>query len=187
MDAYQAGGELAELLDRARAQVGAMQAPTPPSMLEDPHAIGVGTAGDGLVRAQMDADGRLVGLLLDERSTSLPRHELQQEIIEAVNAAWASAPGADPAEAAVSAADRRLLLSAAWPGRPHVRLPAGLEGCPRHGDHRRPPRRGPAAHRGSYVELLYEGPLDGTGTWRDLGWTEDPFGEFDAHDEWRPA
>ncbi|MGC4877603.1 hypothetical protein ACLQ26_15280 [Micromonospora sp. DT43] len=44
-----------------------------------------------------------------------------------------------------------------------------------------------ATHRGSYVELLYEGPLDGTGTWRDLGWTEDPFGEFDAHDEWRPA
>lgn len=111
MDAYQAGAELAELLDRARAQVGAMQAPTPPSMLNDPDAIGVGTAADGLVRAQMDADGRLVGLLLDERTTSLPRHELQQEVIEAVNAAWASVRGANSAEAAVSAADPAQLAA----------------------------------------------------------------------------
>ena len=44
-----------------------------------------------------------------------------------------------------------------------------------------------ATHRSSYIELLYDGPLDGTGTWRDFGWVEDPFGEFDAHDQWRPA
>ncbi|SDF43714.1 hypothetical protein SAMN05216553_101635 [Lentzea fradiae] len=36
--------------------------------------------------------------------------------------------------------------------------------------------------RGSYLEIVYDGPLDGSGTWRDLGWLQDDFGEFDAHD-----
>ena len=39
--------------------------------------------------------------------------------------------------------------------------------------------------RGSYVELVYAGPLDGSGTWRDLGWLQDDFGEFDGHDYYR--
>ncbi|MGK5555559.1 hypothetical protein ACSNOI_28470 [Actinomadura kijaniata] len=39
-----------------------------------------------------------------------------------------------------------------------------------------------AGHRGSYLALVYRGPLDGTGTWRNEGWIEDVFGEFDAHD-----
>lgn len=30
--------------------------------------------------------------------------------------------------------------------------------------------------RGSYLEIVYDGPLDGSGTWRDLGWLQD-----DAH------
>ncbi|MGW4845763.1 hypothetical protein [Nocardia brasiliensis] len=37
---------------------------------------------------------------------------------------------------------------------------------------------------GSYLEIVYEGPLDGSGTWRDLGWFEDGFGEFEAHDRY---
>ncbi|QIS04237.1 hypothetical protein F5X71_19565 [Nocardia brasiliensis] len=37
---------------------------------------------------------------------------------------------------------------------------------------------------GSYLEIVYEGPLDGSGTWRDLGWFEDDFGEFEAYDEY---
>ncbi|MGW6421346.1 hypothetical protein ACWF82_01600 [Nocardia sp. NPDC055053] len=35
---------------------------------------------------------------------------------------------------------------------------------------------------GSYLEIEYEGPLDGSGTWRDLGWLQDDFGEFEAYD-----
>lgn len=38
--------------------------------------------------------------------------------------------------------------------------------------------------RGSYLEIVYDGPLDGTGTWRDLGWLQDDFGEFEAHDHY---
>lgn len=37
---------------------------------------------------------------------------------------------------------------------------------------------------GSYLEIVYEGPLDGSGTWRDLGWFEDGFGEFEAYDQY---
>ncbi|MGK8524311.1 hypothetical protein ACRS6B_23405 [Nocardia asteroides] len=37
---------------------------------------------------------------------------------------------------------------------------------------------------GSYLEIVYEGPLDGSGTWRDLGWLRDDFGEFEAHDRY---
>jgi len=37
---------------------------------------------------------------------------------------------------------------------------------------------------GSYLELVYDGPLDGGGTWRDLGWLQDDFGEFEAHDRY---
>lgn len=37
---------------------------------------------------------------------------------------------------------------------------------------------------GSYLEIVYEGPLDGSGTWRDLGWLQDDFGEFDAYDHY---
>ncbi|MFI0373049.1 hypothetical protein ACH35V_34755 [Actinomadura sp. 1N219] len=37
---------------------------------------------------------------------------------------------------------------------------------------------------GSYLEIVYEGPFDGSGTWRDLGWLQDDFGEFDAHDHY---
>ncbi|GAB7045943.1 YbaB/EbfC family nucleoid-associated protein [Catenuloplanes indicus] len=103
--------DLAELLERARAQVAAAQPPVPRPALDDPHATGVGMAADGLIRAQMGADGRLVGLSLDERTASLPRHELQQEIIEAVNAAWASLRGAGEAEAAVSAIDPAALAA----------------------------------------------------------------------------
>ncbi|MDX8141665.1 hypothetical protein SK854_06050 [Lentzea sp. BCCO 10_0061] len=39
-------------------------------------------------------------------------------------------------------------------------------------------------HRGSYLEIVYDGPLDGSGTWRDLGWLQDDFGEYDAHDRY---
>lgn len=38
--------------------------------------------------------------------------------------------------------------------------------------------------RGSYLELVHEGPLNGEGTWRDLGWLQDDFGEFEAHDHY---
>ena len=37
---------------------------------------------------------------------------------------------------------------------------------------------------GSYLEIVYDGPLDGTGTWRDEGWLQDDFGEFAAHDHY---
>ncbi|CAM4484363.1 hypothetical protein NONI108955_33900 [Nocardia ninae] len=37
---------------------------------------------------------------------------------------------------------------------------------------------------GSYLEIVYEGPLDGSGTWRDLGWLRDDFGEFEAYDHY---
>ncbi|GAB7040381.1 MULTISPECIES: hypothetical protein [Catenuloplanes] len=111
MSADRAGIDLAELLERARAQVAAAAPPKPPSMLDDPHAVGVGLTADGQVRAQMAADGRLVGLLLDDRTASMSRHELQQEIIEAVNAAWASLRGANAAEASVSAADPAQLAA----------------------------------------------------------------------------
>ncbi|BDU00107.1 hypothetical protein [Nocardia sputorum] len=37
---------------------------------------------------------------------------------------------------------------------------------------------------GSYLEIVYAGPLDGTGTWRDLGWLQDDFGEFETHDHY---
>ncbi|QBS39432.1 hypothetical protein [Nocardia sp. CS682] len=37
---------------------------------------------------------------------------------------------------------------------------------------------------GSYLEIVYEGPLDGSGTWRDLGWLRDDFGEFEAYDRY---
>ncbi|OLF12788.1 hypothetical protein BLA60_05830 [Actinophytocola xinjiangensis] len=36
---------------------------------------------------------------------------------------------------------------------------------------------------GSYLELVHEGPLDG-GTWREVGWLQDDFGEFAAHDRY---
>ncbi|MFI6517878.1 hypothetical protein ACIBF1_20140 [Spirillospora sp. NPDC050679] len=36
----------------------------------------------------------------------------------------------------------------------------------------------------SYLEIVYEGPLDGSGSWRDLGWLHDGFGEFDAYDRY---
>jgi len=39
-------------------------------------------------------------------------------------------------------------------------------------------------HPGSYLEIVYEGPLDGSGTWRDLGWLHDGFGEFEAYDRY---
>jgi hypothetical protein len=38
--------------------------------------------------------------------------------------------------------------------------------------------------RGSFLELVYEGALDGSGTWRDLGWLSDDLGEFEAHDRY---
>ncbi|WUH97094.1 hypothetical protein OHR68_26590 [Spirillospora sp. NBC_00431] len=37
---------------------------------------------------------------------------------------------------------------------------------------------------GSYLEIVYEGPFDGSGTWRDLGWLQDGFGEFEGHDHY---
>lgn len=37
---------------------------------------------------------------------------------------------------------------------------------------------------GSFLEIVYEGPLDGTGTWRDLGWLQDDFGEFEEYDRY---
>ncbi|TDD37684.1 hypothetical protein E1287_07855 [Actinomadura sp. KC06] len=37
---------------------------------------------------------------------------------------------------------------------------------------------------GSYLGIVYEGPFDGSGTWRDMGWLQDDFGEFDAHDHY---
>ncbi|WP_280426101.1 hypothetical protein [Nocardia carnea] len=37
---------------------------------------------------------------------------------------------------------------------------------------------------GSYLEIVYEGPADGSGTWRDLGWLQDDFGEFAAYDRY---
>ncbi|WP_067823191.1 hypothetical protein [Actinomadura kijaniata] len=41
-----------------------------------------------------------------------------------------------------------------------------------------------AGHRGSYLVLVHQGPLDGTGTWRNEGWIEDGFGEFDAYERY---
>jgi hypothetical protein len=37
---------------------------------------------------------------------------------------------------------------------------------------------------GSYLVLVYEGALDGSGTWRDLGWLADDLGEFEARDRY---
>ncbi|MEV6561598.1 hypothetical protein AB0M22_38175 [Nocardia sp. NPDC051756] len=39
-------------------------------------------------------------------------------------------------------------------------------------------------HSGSFLEIVYEGALDGSGTWRDLGWLQDDFGEFEAYDRY---
>jgi hypothetical protein len=44
-----------------------------------------------------------------------------------------------------------------------------------------------AEHEGSYIWLTYEGPLEGGGTWRDHGWFEDGFGEYEGHDRWGPT
>ncbi|MCM6774109.1 hypothetical protein NDR87_11560 [Nocardia sp. CDC159] len=37
---------------------------------------------------------------------------------------------------------------------------------------------------GSFLSIAYEGPLDGSGTWRDLGWLQDDFGEFESYDRY---
>ncbi|ALG08318.1 hypothetical protein [Kibdelosporangium phytohabitans] len=37
---------------------------------------------------------------------------------------------------------------------------------------------------GSFLLLVYDGELDGSGTWRNEGWLEDVFGEFEAHDHY---
>ncbi|KAA8883889.1 hypothetical protein F3087_37190 [Nocardia colli] len=37
---------------------------------------------------------------------------------------------------------------------------------------------------GSYLEIVYEGPFDGSGTWRDLGWLQDDLGEFEGYDSY---
>ncbi|GAB7040385.1 MULTISPECIES: hypothetical protein [Catenuloplanes] len=41
-----------------------------------------------------------------------------------------------------------------------------------------------AEHDGSYIELELDGRLDGSGTWRDLGWLEDEYGEYESYDRW---
>ncbi|MGH3241358.1 MAG: hypothetical protein ACRDNL_13345 [Spirillospora sp.] len=37
---------------------------------------------------------------------------------------------------------------------------------------------------GSFLEIVYEGPFDGSGTWRDEGWLQDDLGEFEGHDHY---
>lgn len=37
---------------------------------------------------------------------------------------------------------------------------------------------------GSFLEIVYEGALDGSGTWRDLGWLQDDLGEFEGYDSY---
>ncbi|MFC9432169.1 hypothetical protein [Nocardia sp. NPDC057030] len=37
---------------------------------------------------------------------------------------------------------------------------------------------------GSFLEIVYDGALDGSGTWRALGWLPDDLGEFEAHDRY---
>ncbi|WP_162907583.1 YbaB/EbfC family nucleoid-associated protein [Allorhizocola rhizosphaerae] len=72
---------------------------------EDPRTEGEGESQDGLVRAVMGPDGRLMQLELDERSTHISRSELQRSIIEAVNDAWAMGRGADADDSAVANID----------------------------------------------------------------------------------
>ncbi|MGI5171216.1 hypothetical protein ACQEU3_43385 [Spirillospora sp. CA-253888] len=36
----------------------------------------------------------------------------------------------------------------------------------------------------SYLGIVYEGPFDGSGAWRDMGWLQDDFGEFEGYDRY---
>jgi hypothetical protein len=69
----------------------------------------MGSDSQGLVKAKLGADGRLTELVLDDRTSVIPRAELQRAIIEAVNAAWAIGRGADPQEAAAANIDPEAL------------------------------------------------------------------------------
>jgi hypothetical protein len=103
------GLDLAALLEQARTQVEAMRPAPATSSTDEPRVGGAGAAADGSIRAAMASDGRLVELSLDDRTSSMPRHELEREVMAAVNAAWASLHGADEAEAAAASIDPAVL------------------------------------------------------------------------------
>lgn len=106
-----AGRELAELMEATRNQLEALRPEQARLQAEgqDPRTDGTGSDSEGLVKAKMSADGRLAELVLDDRTSVLPRLDLQRAIVEAVNAAWASSRGADPVEAAVANLDPEAL------------------------------------------------------------------------------
>ncbi|GIH09373.1 hypothetical protein Rhe02_74400 [Rhizocola hellebori] len=106
-----AGRELADMLEAMRSQLGALQPQRDQleARGEDPRTDGIGSDSEGLVKAKMGADGRLTELVLDDRTSVMPRAELQRAIIEAVNAAWAIGRGADPQDAAVANIDPEAL------------------------------------------------------------------------------
>lgn len=94
-------------MDSAKGQLELMRRQQTQAQLdgEDPRTEGEGESEDGLVRAVMGPDGRLMQLELDERSMLVSRGELQRSIIEAVNEAWAAGRGADPEDASLANLD----------------------------------------------------------------------------------
>lgn len=73
------------LVDRARAALAGMQPPTADGPL-------VGEAADGLVRAEVGADGRLRTLDVDPKMLRQPLEDLCAQIVGAVNAALDAGP-----------------------------------------------------------------------------------------------
>jgi hypothetical protein len=67
-----------------------------------PPVSAIGTALDGMIVAEMSADGRLARLTLDRAALRLEGPDLAREIVAAVNTAWARRMSAgDAAQAAL--------------------------------------------------------------------------------------
>jgi hypothetical protein len=74
------------LLSDTRRQLAALQEA---KTIGPPPAAATGTAFDGLIVAEMSADGRLTSLSLDRAALRLEGQDLAREIVTAVNNAWA--------------------------------------------------------------------------------------------------
>ena len=87
------------LLSDTRRQLAALHEA---NTIGPPPASAVGTALDGLIVAEMSADGRLAGLTLERAALRLEGPDLAREIVAAVNLAWARRMSAgDAAQAAL--------------------------------------------------------------------------------------
>jgi DNA-binding protein YbaB len=94
------------LLVDARAQVERLRAATPPGHRP---TDGDGTAWNGRISTTMAADGRLTRLTLDPAVRDLDPAALAQEIVTAVNRAWAARDGVDESTAAAATMDPATL------------------------------------------------------------------------------